>query len=179
MKGLLLSLVVFFLLIVASFFSIRAYRGKKYFRVFLVEFPIAVFLYFFLFRVLPPDLTFLPPSLREPSAVVDGFAGFLLLCLLFHIFWDACYAAILTGFASELLARLYRHRVRGLSKEEFMEGFGLHEKIDHVLAWRLPNLLNGRYIQAEGDHFRLLPKGKRIAQSAIFLKRLFNMEEGG
>ena len=179
MKGILLALISFSFFVAVSFFSLRAYRGKKYFHVFLAEFPLVVFLYFFLFHFLPNDLYFLPERFLEPSPLADAGNGFFIVVLLFHIFWDATYAAILTGFASELLVRLFRQKVRGLSLEELIEGFGGKKEIDHVLAWRLPNLVGGKYIQAEGNHFRLLPKGRRVATFALFLKRLFNMEEGG
>ncbi len=179
MKGTLLSLISFILLVVLSCLSLRVYRGKKYFYIFLIEFLFACLFYSLLFCYLPEDLHFLPPWLREPSRSVDFGNGLLILLLLFHMMWDAAYAFILTGFTSELFVRLFQKNRQGLSLEELVKGFGGDEEIDEILAWRLPNLLNCKYISAEGNQFRLLNRGRRVARFGLFLKKVFNMDVEG
>jgi len=178
-KGILLSLISFSFLCAASFFSIRVYRGKKYFHIFLAVLPFACLFYALLFCFLPPNLYFLPRDLLEPSRLVDFGNGLLVLLLLFHIMWNAVYAMILTGFSSELTVRLFRHRKQGLSIEELMKEFGGDQEIDNILSWRFPNLLNGKYISAEGNHFYLLPRGRCMAKIGFFLKKLFKMDVEG
>jgi len=178
-KGILLSLISFFLLIVVSFFSIRAYRGKKYFYVFLTVLPFACLFYLLLFYSLPDNLYFLPQILVEPSRLVDFGNGLFILLLLFHIFWDTAYATVLTGFSSELMVRLFREKQRGLSIEELMKEFGAEREMDEILEWRIPNLLNSGYVTAEGSRFRLLKKGRWIAALGLFLKKLFRMDVEG
>lgn len=179
MKGILLSLFVFILFILSSIIYLKAYRGKKYYRVFLAEAPFMFLLYLFLFRSLPDHLYFLAEPWVEPSALVDFWNGTFILGVLFFLFWDTMYAAFLTGFASEVLVRLFYERTHGLSLEALVGGFGGKEKIDHILSWRLPSLLKNRYIVADGEHYRLTSRGRAVARFALFLKQIFHLEEGG
>ena len=164
---------------ITSFFFLRNYRGKKHFHVFLAELPFACLFYSFLFYRLPENLFFLPSSWLEPHPLIDFTNGFLILLLLTHLLWDAAYAIALTGFSSELMIRLYRQKEGGLSVGEAMKGFGSDQEADRLLQWRLPNLLNCKYVSRDGDTFRLLSRGKKVATFALFLKRLFKMDVEG
>lgn len=179
MKGILLSLIAFLILLLASVLAVRHYRGRKYFHLFLAIFPFSCLLYGLLFYGMPEDLYFLPRQWLEPSPLVDFGNGLLILFLLFHLLWDTAYAMILTGFSSELAVRLFLHKEEGLSAEALLKEFGEDQEIDHILAWRLPNLLKSHYVVAEGNSFRLLRKGKWIAAFSLFLKKLFNMDVEG
>ena len=179
MKGTLLALLSFFLFAIASLFFLRSYRGKKYFYIFLAESPFVCLSYACLFYYLPENLFFLPPGLSEPCRLVDFCNGFLILLLLIHIFWDALYGMILTGFSTELIVQLFLQKERGLSVKELSEAFGEAQEMDVVLAWRLPNLLRNGYLSPEGDRFYLTKKGRSLAIFAAFLKRLFTMDVEG
>ena len=63
--------------------------------------------------------------------------------------------------------------------EEAMKGFGSDREVDPLLEWRLPNLLNGQYLSQEGDAFRLLRRGRKVARCALFLKRILKMDVEG
>ena len=179
MKGILLALFSFLVLLAAAILSVRSYRGRKYFYFFLAEFPFACLFFLLLHRVLPDNLGCLPPTWLEPSPLVDIGNGFLILLLLFHMMWDAAYAFVLTGFTSELFVRMRQGNQGGFSVEALVRAFGGDREVDDILEWRIPNLLNSRYVSAEGDHFRLTQRGKWIARFAFFLKRLFNMDVEG
>lgn len=179
MKGICLSLLSFFLFVVASIFLVRAYRGRKFFHLFLAEFPFVFLFYLFLFRFLPQDLGVLPDFLVEPSPAVDFWNGVFLLVLLFHIFWDAAYATVFTGFSSELTVQLFHKGDQGLSVDEALLAFGDDRELDRILAWRMPNLLKGGCLAKEGERYRLLPKGRMAGRLGLFLKRLFCMDLEG
>lgn len=179
MKGILLSFVCLVVFFIFSVFALRAYRGIKYYLVFLMEVPFVAFLYLFLFTSLPENLYFLPSFLLEPSRIADFLNGFLILVLLFHLAWDMAYAMILTGFSSEVAVKLFRGRKGGLSVEALMKEFGADREMDDILTWRIPNLLKSGFLRKEGDAFCLTRKGKRIAAFALFLKRLFKMDVEG
>ncbi len=179
MKGICLSLISFFLFVVVSIFLVKVYRGRKFFHLFLAEFPFVFLFYLFLFRSVPGNLTLLPNFLVEPSPSVDFWNGVLLLSLLFHIFWDAIYAIVFTGFSSELTVQLFRKGNQGFSVEEALKAFGDDRELDHILTWRMPNLLKGGYLAAEGNRYRLLPKGRMAGRLGLFLKKLFCMDLEG
>lgn len=178
MKGVLLAAGAFFFLVALSVPLLRLHQGRKYYRVFWVAFGVAVGLYGIFFRVLPADLGFLPAGWLEAEGALDFLNGLLILTLLFVAFWDAVYTTVLTGFSANLMALLAEGE--GLSREEILRIYGAEEGVDRVLAWRLPRLLEGRYLEAEGAGFRLLPKGRWVGTAARWLKRaLTGSEEGG
>lgn len=179
MKGILLALPSFLLFVITAIFALRRYRGKKYFHIFSAELPFVCLSYACFFYYLPKNLFFLPPYALEPSLFIDFCNGFLLLALLIHIFWDAMYATLLTGFSSGLIVHLFLQKQQGLSVKELCELSGSHRGIDDVFAWRLPNLLQDGYLSSEGDRFYLTKKGRSLAKFSLLLKKLFTMDVGG
>lgn len=178
MKGLTLAVVAFVFLLGACAMLLRLYRGRKYFKVFLAAFAMAVAAYAGLFRILPDDLGFLPPDWREPHRALDFLNGLLVLTLGFHAFWDVIYTTTLTGFSANLMVLLAR--ASGLSRAEIFQIYGADEKLDRVLAWRLPSLLKGGYLEAYGAGFRLRWKGWMVGTMTRGLKRLLTgRDEGG
>lgn len=178
MKGLLLAVLSFVILVGVSMSLLRLYRGKKYFKVFLIAFAFAVGMYSYLHWVFSHDLGFLPQSFLEPHATLDFVNGLLVLALFFHSFWDVVYTTALTGFSGHLTVLLACKG--GLSRKEILSIYGANDEIDRVLAWRLPNLLQGGYLEAQGSGFHLRPKGWAVARLTRLLKRMLTAcEEGG
>lgn len=178
MKGVLLALGAFFLLVVFAALFLRLYGGRKYYKVLLAAFAVAVGVYSILYRVLPADLGFLPAGWLEAAGALNFLNGLLILTLLFVAFWDTVYTTVLTGFSANLMALLAEGE--GLSREEILRIHGAEDGLDRVLAWRLSKLSEGRYLEAEDAGFRLLPKGWLVGTAARWLKRaLTGSEEGG
>jgi hypothetical protein len=175
MKGLLLASLAFLLLVVASAITLRFYRGNKEFKVFLGAFVAAVLGYAVAYPLTPPDLGLLPAGWLEAAAMADFWNGLLVLALVFHGFWCFAYFACLSpsmGVMVELRAR----GGRGISAEEALAMHGREEPVNLIFQRRLPKLVQGGYVREEGDGYRLLPRGGRIAALGAFLKRLINSE---
>ena len=177
MKGLFLAGFSFLVLVVLSLIFLRFYRGKKYYRMFLLAFIGALGIYVYLQVALPDDLGFLPRWLVESRRAVDFWNGLLVLLLIFHIYWDVAYATALTGFSSNLMILL--SRPNGLSMGEILEIYGAGSPLDRVLLWRLDSLLRGKYLKQEASGFRILTKGKTVARFSRFLKHLYGIKERG
>ena len=175
MRGVVLASVSFLALVGLCAGGLRFYSGRKYFKIFLVAFAVAAAVYALLYRALPDDLGVLPVGWLEPNGTVDFLNGILILVLLFHSFWDAVYTTALTGFSGNLIVLLHRHG--GLSRDQLLEIYGAREEIDRVLAWRLPNLLEGGYLRAEGAGYRLRPKGWLIGRVTRWLKLLLTAHD--
>ncbi|MFQ5912845.1 MAG: hypothetical protein ACE5JS_06660, partial [Nitrospinota bacterium] len=153
MKGLLLAAGAFLLLVALSVVLLRFYRGKKHYKVFLSAFALAVGFYIVLYRALPENLGFVPPGWLEPHRTLDFLNGLLILTLGFVGFWDSVYTTVLTGFSANLMVLLAEGGE--LSREEILGLYGAGKKLDRVLAWRLPKLIEGNYLEAEGAGYRL------------------------
>ena len=175
MKGLVLAALAFLLILVGSAITLRVYRGNKEFKVFLGAFAAAVLGYAIAFPLTPPDLGVLPAGWLEPASGVDFVNGLLLLALVFHGFWCFAYFACLSpsmGVMVELRARAER----GISAAEALAMHGREQPVNLIFQRRLPKLVQGGYVREEGDTYRLLPRGGRIAALGAFLKRLINSE---
>lgn len=175
MKGLLLAGLSFLVLMGLSLVLLRFYRGKKYYRVFLLAFAMMLLFYGAIYRLCPDDLAFLPPLLVEPNQQVDFWLGAFVLFLLFHIFWDVAYAAVLTGFSSHLIVLLSRSG--GMSLSELLKIYHASEPVDGVLAWRIEGLIRGKYLVSEGAGFRLTRRGAFLASSSRWLRQLYAIEK--
>lgn len=177
MKGLLLAVFSFPILIGLSLIFLRLYRGKKYYRMLLLAFTGAFVVYSCLQHVFPEDLGFLPVWLVESHRTVDFWNGALVLLLAFHIYWDVAYAAGLTGFSSHLMILL--SGPSGLTLEEIIKIYGTGESLDRVLSWRLDNLVRGGYLRKEASRLQLTTKGRKVARFSKFLKQLYGIKERG
>lgn len=169
MKGLLLAAGAFGLIVGGSMVLLRLYKGKKYYRVLLAAYAAATTAYCLAFAAWPADAGLLPAGWKEPSSAVDFANGLLVLTLLFHGFWNTSYAAALTGFSSNLMVLLWQND--GLTKEQLLAMYGAGGSQDPVLAWRLPNLLHGGYLEETPQGLRLLPRGRSVAKLTRFLQR--------
>lgn len=177
MKGLVVALLAFGLLVVLAVVLLRHYRGTRYFMVLLRAWGASQTVYAVLYWLAPADLGVLPGGWLEPSAALDFLNGVLILVLLFHSFWDALYTTVLTGFSGNLMVLLDRRG--GLTTDDILVEYGARDRLDRVLAWRLPKLLNGGYLAADGDGYRLRPKGLFIGTVARYLKRALTGAEAG
>jgi hypothetical protein len=175
MKGLLLAVVAFVLLVTGSVVALHLYRGNKEFKVFLGAFAAAVVGYAVAFRLTSPDLGFLRAAWLEPAAAVDFLNGLLVLALVFHGFWCFAYFACLSPSMGVMVA-LRARGGRGISAEEALAMQGREEPVNLIFQRRLPKLVQGGYVREEGGTYRLLPRGSRIAALGAFLKRLINSE---
>lgn len=177
MKGIFLSIVFFLFDVLLTVWMLRRYRGKKYLRVFLLAFAITVTVYSAAYALLPEDIGFLPSQWLEWNTAVDFWNGILLLALLFHCFADVAYTTVLTGFSTNLLVHVAK---RGpLTARDIEEIYGVTGGRDPVTDWRMEHLVQGKYVLADKDGYRMLPKGGAVASLARFLQKLFNVGEGG
>lgn len=178
MKGVAVAGIAFLVLAVLSAALLRRYRGQRHFRPLLLAFALAVAAYAALHAALPADLGVLPARWLEPSTSLDFLNGLLVLALLFHSFWDAVYTSALTGLSANVIVLMRREG--GLSGAQVCRWYGAGEPLDRILAWRLPRLVAGGYVEPVGDGFRLRPKGRLVGQVTRALKRaLTGREEGG
>lgn len=178
LKGVLLAGVAFLCLMTISVLLLRLYHGKRYYRVFLIAFAVALGFYGLFYAVLPTDLGFLSPKWLERHRPLEFLNGILILGMLFLWFWDTFYTAVLTGFSSNLMVILAAGGTR--SPQEVLRIYGAEKELDSILAWRLPKLLDGGYIEAHGAGYRIRSKGRKIGRLARFLQRLLTgSEEGG
>jgi hypothetical protein len=174
-KGLVLAGLSFALLVLGSVVALHFYRGGKEFKVFLGVFAGAAGIYAGAFRVLPPDLGFLPMSWQEASPAVDFWNGILILGLVFHGYWTFCYFACVSPSMSLLVAL----RLRGgqdMSRAEALAIHGTEQPVSMIFQRRLPKLLQGGYVQEEAGAYRLLRRGGRVAAFGSFLKKLINAQ---
>ena len=174
MKGVILAFASFIFFVTLSLVFLRVYRGKKFFKVFILASLISLIFYSFTYFNLSADLEFLAPSMIERHKWFDYFFGLITFLLTVHIFWDVSYATVLTGFSSHLMILI--DRPSGLSLKEILQIYGANEEIDPILSWRLANLKKGNYLREEGRYFQLLGRGKKVAMLAEFLKRLYRVE---
>jgi hypothetical protein len=98
----------------------------------------------------------------------------LLACL---TMWNAFYS-VLWGFSGSLMYDLFnepalRHRERLIRS---YEGDG---ELDRILARRLPNLIQGGFINRDGSTLRLRPKGVLLAVGTLASFKLFSLGMGG
>jgi hypothetical protein len=174
-KGLVLAGLSFALLVLGSVVALHFYRGGKEFKVFLGVFAGAAGIYAGAFRVLPPDLGFLPMSWQEASPAVDFWNGILILGLVFHGYWTFCYFACVSPSMSLLVAL----RLRGgqdMSRAEALAIHGSEQPVSMIFQRRLPKLLHGGYVQEEAGAYRLLRRGGRVAAFGSFLKKLISAQ---
>jgi hypothetical protein len=174
-KGLVLVGLSFALLVLGSVVALHFYRGGKEFKVFLGVFAGAAGIYAAAFRVLPPDLGFLPMSWQEASPAVDFWNGILILGLVFHGYWTFCYFACVSPSMSLLVAL----RLRGgqdMSRAEALAIHGSEQPVSMIFQRRLPKLLQGGYVREEAGAYRLLRRGGRVAAFGSFLKKLINAQ---
>jgi hypothetical protein len=176
-KGLVLAGLSFALLVLGSVVALHFYRGGKEFKVFLGVFAGAAGIYAGAFRVLPPDLGFLPMSWQEASPAVDFWNGILILGLVFHGYWTFCYFACVSPSMS-LLVALRQRGAQDMSREEALAIHGSEQPVNMIFQRRLPKLLQGGYVQEEAGAYRLLRRGRRVAAFGSFLKKLINAQVG-
>ena len=162
MKGILLSLVSFLFLFSISLILLRFYRGKKYFKVLLLAYVLAILFYSLLWK-----------STGGDHGRIDFWNGFILLALIFHSFWDFCYTTAFTGFSTNLLVLLSKEK--SLSLKEILKIYG-EEGEQGILSWRLPNLIRGNYLTEREGRLFLRPKGKILALLTLFLKRALALQ---
>ena len=113
---------------------------------------------------------FLTPAFLEPHPAIDFWNGIVMLTLIFHSFWDFCYAAAFTGFSSNLLVLLRKRE--SLSLSEILKIYG-EEGEQGILSWRLPNLIRGNYLAEKDGRLYLGFKGMLAARLTLSLKQLF------
>lgn len=174
MKGFLLAVASMGVLVVLSMVLLRVYRGRKYYRMFLLAFAGALGFYSFCFYRSSPDLGFLPSEWMLGNAQSDFWNGVLVLSLTFHLYWNTTYAVALTGFSSNLMIHLAQPHGRSL--DELLEIYGAKLPLDGVLAWRIDNLIKGRCLVQGAMGFQLLPKGRVVARIGRFLKMLYGVK---
>lgn len=177
MRGILLGLFVFVLIVAGAAAGLRFYRGRREYRFLLFLFGCGVFLYALLFAVLPGDLGFLRRPWREPASWVDFTSGLLVLSMLFHGFWGYCYASGIGPSASTMIEM--GRRGGEMKYGELRSFYAPDGSMDNVLARRLPKLLESGHVVRDGEGFRSQPSARKYARIVLTLKRLFNTGAGG
>lgn len=153
---------------------VRRFHGRNPYTVFLPCFLAAAIGYIVLFWTTPADLSALPAAWLEPEPRVDFVNGLLLLAMFYQLSVNFFYGAAFTGVSAQLFVIFSRHGPQKTA--ELIDRFYSKEKhrdMDPLTRWRLTNLILGGYVQLSEGRYQLLPKGRRTAQFAIVLKRLF------
>lgn len=177
MKSILVAFLSFLFLVATVLVMLRCYRGRKYFRILIAGFVLSIPFYIFLYRLSPSNFYFFPTSLLEPNRRMDFWNGLILLFLSFHTFWDFCYTSAFTGFSSNLLVIL--SRTGKMSEAQILDLYAAKGGLDGILSWRLPNLVQGKYLKEDHGRYSLLAKGRTVALITRSLKRLLALGEGG
>jgi len=97
--------------------------------------------------------------------------------MLVHCFVDVSYTTVLTGFSTQLVVLLSEKG--SLTAGDIKTIYGTTGKEDPVTEVRLNHLIKSRYITAEQDGYRILPKGRLVGKMTKLLQRLFNTDMGG
>ena len=129
-------------------------------------------LYALLLDRLPPTLVYPDPVLTLPGivAIANGVVLYLLLFLVYCCLYFTDHS-LCVAFMIELEGRPSRR----MTREELKQRFPHYE----MLQQRLADLIESGYAVREGDHYRLIKKGKLFAGTLGGIKRFLNLEPGG
>jgi hypothetical protein len=129
-------------------------------------------LYATLLSRLPPTLIYPGSALTCPGII--GIANGLFIYLLLFLVYCCLYFtdhSLCVAFMIELEGRPNRRMTRQDLKERFPH--------DKMLQQRFSDLIASGYVSREGEHYRLLKKGKLFAGTLGGMKRFLKLGPGG
>ncbi len=180
MKGLILSVAVFIVYVLASMILCHCIRPRKPLPVLAGAALAGLPAYALAFWLTAPDLGFLPPAWRTAWSGFDAVCGAGVYLLNCHSYIDFFFG-FNGGFSMSMMLAIRRAEKGELRMEELCARYILPDGFDRIYSWRLPRLRQAGLITIEPDTgvCRLTPKGARVARVGWFFKRLLNLAEGG
>jgi len=179
MKGIIIALLGFLSVLLASSLLLRARSWERHFIALLLAFAVGLLAYVWIYFKTPYDLYWLPAGCLEPSRIVDFLNGVLFFCLMFHFFWDFVYAFALTGFSTGILVNVALEGERGIALERLIARYLDCSGGDRIFSRRIPNLIRGGYLRQDGEVIVLTWKGRLLGIVVLAVKSLLNVREGG
>jgi hypothetical protein len=107
-----------------------------------------------------------------------GLVAALLLQLLACLtMWNAFYS-LLWGFSGSLMYDLFNDAALR-DRERLVRSYEGDGEMDRILARRVPNLVRGGWVEADGGSLRLRPKGRLMALGTLVSFKVFSLGMGG
>jgi hypothetical protein len=116
-----------------------------------------------------------------PVTVLDDAIA-LAACLVLQLLacltmWNAFYS-LLWGFSGTMMYELYTNSALR-DRERLIRSYERPGQLDRIMARRLPSLISGGWVKADGRVLRLLPKGRLIAIGTLISYKVFSLGMGG
>jgi hypothetical protein len=180
MKGVLLSLLVFFLYFVSTVIVSHLGRFQRHSKLFLPALAVWTPVYFALYWLTSPTLGFLAPPWLATHRWTDIIYGYVIFVLNVHSYMDFFFG-FNGGFSSSMLVRLMKAGPAGLTLGEVIANYRTSDGTDKLFAWRLPRLAETGYlsIDSTSGRCRLTAKGRLVATLGLFCKNILNLGKGG
>ena len=180
MKGLILSLAVFVLYVLATAIVSHFGRFERHSRLFLPAIAISTPIYFILYALTSPTLGFLSEPWMATHRVADAVYGYVVLLLNVHSYMDFFFG-FNGGFSTSLMVRLLRAGPAGLPIDEIIGCYKLPDGRDKLFAWRIPRLAETGYLTIDAATGRcvLTAKGRLVARIGAFCKGVLGLGKGG
>ncbi len=180
MKGLFISLVVFFLYVAFTILVSHFFRVKRHGRLFFPAVALWTPVYFILYFATPEDCGWIPETWLGNPRWLELIYGYIIYLLNCHSYIDFFFG-FTGGFSMSLMCDLLLSGKKGRATAELITGFELENGGDKVYQRRIPHLAEAGMITVDGSQqiCRATPKGKRWAAILSFIKRLLNLSKGG
>ena len=157
---------VFFLLSWATVRFVRPREPRRFFLIYALLLLLATTL---VYRQFWP--------LVQIEDVLGLTASLLLQLLACLTMWNTFYS-LLWGFSGSLMYDLFNDAALR-DRERLIRSYEGDGEIDRIMARRLPNLVRGGWLDAQGDTLRLRPKGRLLALGTLLSFKVFSLGMGG
>jgi len=162
----LASIVIFFLLSLATMRLLRPRDPKRFFLAYAILLLVGAGIVY---------LTLWPlETIADALGLVSALLFQLLACL---TMWNAFYS-LLWGFSGSLMYDLFNDTSL-LDQERLIRSYVGGGVVNRILARRLPNLERGGWIEMKGQTLRLRPKGAVMAVGTLAAFKVFSLGMGG
>ena len=162
----LASIVIFFLLSLATVRLLRPRDPKRFFLAYAILLLVGAGIVY---------LTLWPlETIADALGLVSALLFQLLACL---TMWNAFYS-LLWGFSGSLMYDLFNDTSL-LDQERLIRSYVGGGVVNRILARRLPNLERGGWIEMKGQTLRLRPKGAVMAVGTLAAFKVFSLGMGG
>jgi hypothetical protein len=180
MKGLILSLGMFGVFMVASALTSHLLKLNRHLHMFAAVALACAAGYAVAYSLTPPDLYFLPRPWLGSVTWFDFLYGLAVLFLNCHSFVDAFFGGC-TGFSTSILMALLKTEGRRITTAGMTAKFKSADGSDRIYGWRIPYLESKGHLRRDPATGRLTltAKGRAIARAAQLAKRLMNLGAGG
>jgi hypothetical protein len=91
--------------------------------------------------------------------------------------WNAFYS-LLWGFSGSLMYDLFNDAALR-DRERLVRSYEGDGEMDRILARRVPNLVRGGWVEADGGSLRLRAKGRLMALGTLVSFKVFSLGMGG